>query len=70
MRAVQNNGALSCIVNERTGMQPAILGNSGFEAAPQLQGQIAKAFSRQQFDEHHREDGSYSIYFDSSTIIR
>ena len=30
---------------ERTGMQRATLGKSGFEAASQLQGRIARAFS-------------------------
>ena len=38
----------------RTGMQWATLGKSGSEAASQLQGRIARAFS----------------YFDSSTIVR
>ena len=43
-RALQNaGGALSR--DERTGMQYATLGKSGSEAASQLQGRIARAFS-------------------------
>ena len=51
-------------------MQRATLGKSGSEASSQLQGRIARAFSSKQFGEYHGYDGCYSIYFDSSTIVR
>ena len=53
----------------RTGMQRATLGKSGSEAASQLQGRTARAFSSKQFGEYHGYDGCYSIYFDSSIIV-
>ena len=57
-------------------MQPATLGKSGSEAAPQLQGRIARTFSRNSLVNTMEMaaaimDGScYSINFDSSTIVR
>ena len=47
----------------------ATLGKSGSEAASQLRGRIESIF-QQQFGEYHGYDGCYSIYFDSSTIVR
>ena len=47
-------------------MQRAALGKSGSEVASHLQGRIFQ----QQFGEYHGYNGCYSIYFDSSTIVR
>ena len=51
-------------------MHRATLDKSGSEAASQLQGRIARAFSSKQFGEYHGDDGCYLIHFDSSTIVR
>ena len=51
-------------------MQLVTLGKSGSEAASQLQGRIARAFSSKQFGEYHGYEGCYSIYFVSSRIVR
>ena len=51
-------------------MQRATLGKSGSEAASQLQGRIARAFSSNNLVNTMDMRGFYSIYFDSSTIVR
>ena len=52
-------------------MQRATLGKSDSEAASQLQGRIARAFSINSLvNTMDMHGGCYSIYFDSSTIVR
>ena len=51
-------------------MQPATLGKSGSEAASQLTRSDSESTFQQQFGEYHGYGGCYSIYFDSSTIVR
>ena len=51
-------------------MQRATLGKSGSEAASQLQGRIARVFSSNSLVNTIGYDGCYSIYFDSSIIVR
>ena len=51
-------------------MQRATLGKSSSEAASHLQGRIARAFSSNSLVNTMDIDGCYSIYFDSSTMVR
>ena len=50
----------------RTGMQLATLGKSGSEVTRS----DSESIFQQQFGEYHGYNGCYSIYFDSSTIVR
>ena len=51
-------------------MQQATLGKSGSEAASQLTRSDSENIFQQLFGEYHGYNGCYSIYFDSSTIVR
>ena len=70
-RAFQNTGgALSCIARLKNWY---VTGNFGQK---RLLGSIvvtrldSESTFQQQFGEYHGDDGCYSIYFDSSTIVR
>ena len=62
-------GALSYIARWKNWYAAATLGKSGSDAASQLRSDSESIF-QQQFGEYHGYDGCYSIYFDSSTIVR